>query len=200
MTLAAGQIISRAPRRDIGFSPWTPRPVTASPSTSPLILAYFARREEMRRFLSVKAGRDADIEDLMQDLYLKVQRVDGVAIENPTAFLYRLASNLLLDYVRARRRSAMRDAAWRDLNHASFGAADIVDAADAEAAVAARLRLERLTRAIAALPPKTRQVFTLHKLDGLTHAETARRLGISRSAVEKHIAKAIKHLLKQENG
>jgi len=184
--------------RDIGFKSQAPSSVNTSPSssTSPLILAYFSRREDMRRFFSVRMGGDADVEDLMQDLYLKVRRVDGEAIENHAAYLYRLASNLLLDHFRARRRSAARDAAWRDVNHASFGATDIADAADAEAVVAARLRLERLTRAIEALPPKTRHAFTLHKFDGLTHAETARKLGISRSAVEKHIGKAIKHLLK----
>jgi RNA polymerase sigma-70 factor (ECF subfamily) len=37
----------------------------------------------------------------------------------------------------------------------------------------------------------------LHKFDGLTHAETAARMGISRSAVEKHVSLALGHLLKR---
>lgn len=149
----------------------------------------------MRRFFSVRTGGGGDVEDLMQDLYLKVRRANGEAIENPSAYLYRLASNLLLDRLRAQRRSSARDAAWRDANHASFGAMDIADAADAEAAACARLRLERLIQALGALPPMTRQVFWLHKLDGLTHPETAKRLQISKSAVEKHVSLALKHLL-----
>ena len=72
---------------------------------------------------------------------------------------------------------------------------DIADAADAEAAACARLRLERLIQALGALPPMTRQVFWLHKLEGLTHPETAKRLQISKSAVEKHVSLALKHLL-----
>ncbi len=45
------------------------------------------------------------------------------------------------------------------------------------------------------LPPQCRKAFRLHKLDGLSHAETAAAMGISRSAVEKHISAALKFLL-----
>ena len=172
--------------------------MNAPPSspTAPLVATYFARREDMRRFFSVRTGGGGggDVEDLLQDLYLKIQRADVEDIGNPSAYLYRLASNLLLDRLRTKRRSGARDAAWRDANHTSFGATDIADAADAEAAVGARLRLERLIQALETLPPTTRRVFWLHKLDGLTHAETAKRLQISKSAVEKHVSLALKHL------
>jgi RNA polymerase sigma-70 factor (ECF subfamily) len=52
----------------------------------------------------------------------------------------------------------------------------------------------RIASAIAALPEGAAQAFRLHKIDGLSHAEVAARLGISRSGVEKHIAVAMKHL------
>jgi len=42
-----------------------------------------------------------------------------------------------------------------------------------------------------------RQAFRLHKLEGLSHAETARRMNISVSAVEKHISAALKLLLRK---
>jgi RNA polymerase sigma-70 factor (ECF subfamily) len=170
--------------------------VTASrpPSTPSLVPAYLARREDMRRFFAVRAGRNGEVEDLMQDLYLKVQRVDGKTIENASAYLYRLASNLLVDRARSQRRAAARDAAWRRDSHVSLHGSDIADMPDAEAAVGARLRLERLIQIISDLPDRTQRVFWLHKFDGLTHAETAQKLGISRSAVEKHMSQALRRL------
>ncbi len=174
----------------------TPYAVTASrpPSTPPLVLAYLARRQDMRRFFAVRAGGNGEVEDLMQDLYLKVQRVDHEPIENSSAYLYRLASNLLVDRARSRRRAAVRDAAWRRDSHVSLHGADIADIPDAEAAVGARLRLERLVQVITDLPDRTQRVFWLHKFYGLSHAETAQQLGISRSAVEKHMSQALRRL------
>ena len=166
-----------------------------SPPTSPLVAAYFERREDMRRFFLARLGGSGDVEDLVQELYLKIQGLDGEAIDNPPAYLYRLASNLMLDRMRRQRRAGARDAEWRRDNHASMGALDVVDAPDAEAAVIARQRLDKLTQALTTLAPLTQTVFKLHKFDGLTHAETAERLGISRSAVEKHVSLALKHLL-----
>ena len=52
----------------------------------------------------------------------------------------------------------------------------------------------QLETAIAELPEGARRAFCLHKIDGLSHAEVAARLGISRSGVEKHIAVAMKNL------
>ena len=61
----------------------------------------------------------------------------------------------------------------------------------------ARQRLEKLSKALETLSPVTQRVFRLHKFEGLTHAETAERMGISRSAVEKHVSLALGHLLKR---
>jgi RNA polymerase sigma-70 factor (ECF subfamily) len=54
--------------------------------------------------------------------------------------------------------------------------------------------LAKVLKAVEALPPQCRRVFRLHKFDGLSHAEVAEKLGISRSAVEKHISAALKSL------
>ena len=162
---------------------------------SPLLEAYLARRDDMRRYFLARLGSGADVEDLVQDLYLKVRDLPADEIRNPAAFLYRLASNLMLDRLRYRRSAGARDAAWRSLHHVSVGTADVVDAPDAEAGFIARQRLDRVSEALKTLSPQTQRVFQLHKFDGLTHAETAARLRISRSAVEKHISAALKHLM-----
>ncbi|WP_374471733.1 RNA polymerase sigma factor [Phenylobacterium sp.] len=167
----------------------------ASLDLSPLANAYLERRDDMRRFFLARLGGRGDVEDLVQELYLKVQAVAHEPVENPPAYLYRLASNLMLDRLKQARRSTARETEWRRTHHASVGALDISDTPDAESAVIARQRLEKLSSALETLAPLTQRVFRLHKFEGLTHAETAERVGISRSAVEKHISLALGHLV-----
>ena len=52
----------------------------------------------------------------------------------------------------------------------------------------------RLHAALGELPPRCRLVFSLSRDEGLKNREIAARLGISTTAVEKHIAKALRHL------
>ena len=44
------------------------------------------------------------------------------------------------------------------------------------------------------LPPQAQRAFRLHKFEGLSHAETARVMGLSVKAVEKHVSAALKAL------
>lgn len=162
---------------------------------SPLAAAYLERREDMRRFFQARLGGRTDVEDLVQELYLKVQAVTGQDIENPPAYLYRLASNLMLDRLRRAKRAGARETEWRRANHATVGTLDVADTPDAESTVIARQRLEKISLALTTLAPLTQKVFRLHKFEGLTHVETAERMGISRSAVEKHVSLALGHLL-----
>jgi RNA polymerase sigma-70 factor (ECF subfamily) len=48
--------------------------------------------------------------------------------------------------------------------------------------------------AVAEQPPQAGRAFRLHKLEGLSHAETARTMGLSVKAVEKHVSAALKAL------
>jgi len=166
-------------------------------TSSPLLDAYFQRREALKRFFQARFGAaSVEADDLMQDLYLKLaeQENSGV-IANPGAYLYRLAHNLSLDRMRANQRALTRDGDWRLVNHACADREDLADLPNAEAALGARLRLDRLVAAVATLPPQTSRVFRLHKFEGLSYAQTAERLGISRSAVEKHMTIAFRRLL-----
>ncbi|MBO9707358.1 MAG: RNA polymerase sigma factor [Caulobacter sp.] len=159
--------------------------------------AYLERREDMRRFFQARLGGRADVEDLVQELYLKVQAVADETIDNPPAYLYRLASNLMLDRLRRAKRAGARDDEWRRTHHTAVGSLDVAEEPDAESAVIARQRLEKIAEALKTLSPQTQRIFLLHKFEGLTHAETAARLGVSRSAVEKHVSLALSHLVKR---
>ena len=166
-----------------------------APDAHPLTTAYLAQREAMARFFRARLGAEGDVEDLLQDLYLKVVALDArTEVRDPRAYLYRLASNLMMDRWRSERRAAARDGAWRIVAHDTEGAEDRVDAPSAEAVVAGRQRLAGLQAALARLPDRTQTVFRLHKFDGLSYAEVAAKLEISRSSVEKHMMDALRFL------
>lgn len=161
----------------------------------PLIAAYFEHRDALGRFLQARVGASGDVEDLLQELYIKVAALaPGTEVRDSRAFLYRLASNQMMDRWRSGQRSRARDAAWRLANHEVGPVEDMSDAPSAEAVVAGRQTLDLLTTAVARLPDKTRIVFSLHKFEGLSYAEVATRLQISRSSVEKHMMDALRVL------
>lgn len=164
-----------------------------SPPAPTLIDAYLQMRGDLSRFVAARLGGQADVEDVLQELYLKASRIPEASdVRDPRAYLYRLASNLMMDRWRSTRRAAARDGAWRMAFHGVDVGVD--EAPSAEATVDARQRLQALVRALDALPEKTRGVFRLHKFDGLSYAEVAEREGMSRSSVEKHMMQALRVL------
>ncbi|GAA0217208.1 RNA polymerase sigma-70 factor (ECF subfamily) [Brevundimonas nasdae] len=164
--------------------------------TSPptLVETYLLQRQAMTRFFQSRLGAEADVEDLVQELYLKVIALDAeqAQVQNPRAYLYRLASNLLIDRWRGWQRSRQRDTAWRDAAHVEGVTPEADGAPSPEAIVIDRDRLERIVRVVQKLPARTQSIFRLHKFDGVSHAEVAARLGISRSSVEKHMMDALR--------
>lgn len=172
--------------------------VLHEPGASTLIDAYMERRGDLLRFFTQRLGSPAAAEDLVQDIYIKASALQRERrIDNPSGYLFRLGSNLMLDRLRGERRSAARDADWRASHCVLVGREEAVDAPHPEDAIAARRRLETLVAALQELGPQTQRVFRLHKFEGLSHPEVACLLGISRSAVEKHVSAALKHLVKR---
>lgn len=166
-----------------------------SPPDDPLIAVYLERRASVVRFLAARAGSAAAAEDLAQELYVKLAGRDrSVEAENPVALLYRIATNLMLDRARGEQRSAQRDAAWRRDTATSLGGEEVADEPPADEALASRERLRLLVDAVADLPPQMQRAFRLHKLEGLSHAQTAHAMGISVKSVEKHVSAALKAL------
>jgi RNA polymerase sigma-70 factor (ECF subfamily) len=161
-----------------------------------LLDAYLSRRDDLVRFFAARLRSMSAAEDLVQDLYVRIASLSPAEpVENPSAFLYRLASNLMLDRLRSDRRAGARDSAWLQGQRLEIGGEAVADEPSAEQNVAARQRLAQLAKGIAELPPKTRRAFELHKLEGLSQEETARLLGVSRKTVEKQISSALQKLL-----
>lgn len=136
----------------------------------------------------------------MQDIYVRLQALPETSareIANPAAFLYRIGGNLMLDGVRRRQRASARDLAWSDASSLSSDGVSVADSPSPEDAAWARLKFDRVAAAVEELPPNVRIALRLHRIEGLTHAEVAARMGVSRSSVEKYLSTALAHLLKR---
>lgn len=108
---------------------------------------------------------------------------------------------MVLDRLREARRREARDADWADVALSQrVDAREPATSATVEDDAIVREEIDRLAAAVATLPPGAARAFRLHKLYGLSHAETAAALGISRKGVEKHIATAMLHLRRRLNG
>jgi RNA polymerase sigma factor (sigma-70 family) len=175
-------------------------PILDDHEPSPLLRVYMAKREDLKRYFTLRLRSPEAAEDLIQDIFLKINGAPPADIGNPAAFLYRLGTNLMLDRMKAQRRSVARDGGWRTATVVSIGGEDVSDIPSAEQAADARQRLERVVEALNELSPAVRKAFRLHKFEGLSHAETATEMGVSKSSIEKYISAALKHLMRSGAG
>lgn len=160
-----------------------------------LAAALAKHRPQLVRFFTSRTGDAAEAEDVVQEIWLHIGRAEGCGpVANPLAYLHRVGMNIVLDRLREGRRRIRREQDWTDSATTCAGKEAVDESPSPLAIVEARERVRALAAAIDRLPPGAARVFRRHKLDGLSHAEIAAELGISRSAVEKHIAVALRHL------
>lgn len=155
---------------------------------SALIAKFEAHYQELLRFLARRIGDSDRAADVAQETFLRLATASALppSIDNPRAYLYRVAGNLATDAARSEVRRAGRTAT--------------VDHADAlpdptpspEAALLARERLAILDEALARLPAKPRRALLMSRVEGLTFAEIAAELGVSESMVAKYVAQALR--------
>ena len=165
-----------------------------------LLATYMDRRPALVRYFTAKTG-SADLgEDITQDIATRIMELGDqtlAGIHHPVAFLYRVGANLMLDRAKSRKRAAARDHGWSSLQASTSALEPVADLPAADDAAHARQRMGQVLAIVETLRPQCRRAFRLHKLEGLSHAEVAAALGISRSAVEKHISLALRTLLKE---
>jgi RNA polymerase sigma-70 factor (ECF subfamily) len=177
----------------------TQQPPSHQPELQGLAAAYDEHRAAILRFLRARTRDASEAEDVVQELWIRLRESASGPVANARGYLFQMANNLVLDRERERRRRLARDKRWTEQSHTLVPAADnTVQAVDPQRSPELQLadaeERDRLLRAIEALPEGARRAFCLHKLEDLSHAQVAARLGISRSGVEKHIALAMKHL------
>lgn len=147
----------------------------------PALLRYLA--QHLRQY-------PEDIEDVAQEALLRLHRASGAGtIDNPEAYVIRIASNLVRDLFRRRPPVTALD----DLPKDRIDAAGAGEVPGPDRVYEDNRRLKVFLVLLDELPPRCREVFLLQRFEGLTYSAIASRLGISVSGVEKHMMKALLH-------
>lgn len=130
-------------------------------------------------------GSVPEAEDLLQEVFLQAHRRLASFRGDSTlgTWLYRLAVNQCLDFLRSRQGRMSRSTASLD----EEGAFEPAAPAPAVPASISRVDLER---AIARLPEGCRAAFILHDVDGFGHKEIARMLRISEGTSKSQVHRA----------
>ncbi len=154
--------------------------------TQTLDAAFRHEHAGLLRYFDRRVGRD-DAPDLVQEVYLRAAGSGLFSrVGNPAGFLRRVAQNLLID--RSRR------ARFRGVELLLDEAQGVTTPAEQEMALDEADLLRMYELALNALPPKTRRVFIMHRVEELTYREIHEQLGISMATVEYHMMKALAHL------
>lgn len=147
----------------------------------------------LRRFFGRRIREEVDVDDLVQEVLLRLCRRGGLGdVGNVEGYLFQTAANVLRD--RARQRLSRKAG-----SHDAFGDEHENVGADAvllpEQVLQGREAVRWLAEALLALPDRTRAVFVLCRIERMPYTEVAKGLGISLSAVNKHLAKAMDTLM-----
>lgn len=151
---------------------------------------YVANRPQLVGFLRQRA-QPQDIGDLVHDCFLRIvaSKNDVVSgIEKPGSYLVRVARNLFADRARVAKRGYQA-------KHHLYEDGEVAGP-DPHSALEARDLLRRIEERLRRLNPKTRDIFLMHKFEGMSYAEIAAKTGMSEKGVEKQIAKAMTAILR----
>lgn len=144
-------------------------------------------REPLKRFFERRLRDRAEAEDLAQEVLLRLARKHSLVRQTRPAYIFLTARSVLLDKVR---RNRVRERADRPENDDSA-----LEVPSAERVYLAQERVARVEQLLEALTPRARQVFMMHRVEGLAYTEIAQALGITMSTVEKHMTAALRFLV-----
>jgi len=130
-----------------------------------------------------------DVEDVVQESYLRIWVARAAKpVTSARAFLFTVARNVALDLIRRHRNSPIDPVGDLGALAVMEDRPGVVEAASTEE----KVRL--LAVALTSLPPRSREVIMLCKLQGLTHREAAVHLGIAEKTVDEHLLRGLKRL------
>jgi RNA polymerase sigma-70 factor (ECF subfamily) len=141
-------------------------------------------------------GHPQDAEDMAQEAFWKAYRSLGEfrGESKFSVWLYRIASNVCLDFLRSRSRKPTVSLSVED-DEGEEGQLDIADESQSPELLMERgLTRDAVRRGLDTLPPDYRQILLLREIQGLSYDEIAAVLEIEVGTVKSRIFRARKRL------
>lgn len=161
-------------------------------SSGGLLQIFIETRPALLRFLTLRGAAPSAAEDILQDMSLRISAGGIGPVMEPRAYLYKMAANHFQLQRRSDGRRAQREEDWAETRGGEDASID--PEPSAESRILHREHLEILDAALARLPERTRTIFLRFRLERDAQKRIAADLGISVSAVEKHLARAYEEI------
>lgn len=162
------------------------------PPSSPEELRWFSEEVEphersLRAYLQAAAPLTVNVDDLLQETYLRLLRVRETSeVRSVKALLFVIARNAVRDAVRHKLTN-------REISSTEIDAFPVLDeSADVVDLVARRQEQALLAEAMRSLPERCRHVLILRKIHALSQKEIALKLGISENTVESLVSRGLR--------
>lgn len=127
--------------------------------------------------------QDAVAREIVQEVFLRIwlKRETLTAIEKPSSWIYRVASNLALNQLKRSQTEAriLQEIVTDKQQHVTAE----LDGRELKALI---------DKAIQTLPPQRRKVFSLIREEGLSRREAAEKLNLSENTIKSQLAEALK--------
>jgi RNA polymerase sigma factor (sigma-70 family) len=159
--------------------------VAASESSVDIAGLFREHNSALLRFAAAKLGSEQEARDVAQEAYVRLLQLDRPeTISYLRAFLFKITSNLAMDRLRARRRTPT---AASDEELVTFELSP-------ERQCAGQEMVEIVNLALWELPAKCREIFVMHRVEGLSRTEIAGRMGLGERMVRLYMARALEHV------
>jgi RNA polymerase sigma factor (sigma-70 family) len=160
---------------------------------------FAAERFRLRNFIRKRVPNEADVEDLLQEVFFEV--VEAYRLMEPvqrwSAWMFQVARHRIIDLFRKKRLESLgsEPVAVSDDGDA-LQLEDVLPSPDAgpAEAYARTVLLEELEEALAELPSEQREVFLAHEVEGYSFKEIAARTGVRENTLLSRKHYAVRHL------
>jgi len=158
---------------------------TNKPSDNRVLAAFQSCKDSLVRSIMKMSVEPQDVDDILQETFIRVLHSDAKQkIKSPKGYLFVVSRNLVLKQLMQQSKKI----------HSELDEALLEEDEEntVEQELYQKLKFERFSKVLNALPEKNRRAILLRKLYCLSHKEIAKKMDVSVSSVEKYIATGLK--------